>query len=63
MVIPRGSKYYFFYPSFAVTEAGGHGIKEVINEVSEKGAGLKLVFRTSSLNREKSSMLLLMPCY
>ena len=29
MVIPRGSKYYFCYPSFAVTEAGGHGIKDV----------------------------------
>ena len=29
MVIPRGSKYYIFYPSFAVTEAGGHGIKDV----------------------------------
>ena len=36
---------------------------EVINEVSEKGACLKLVLRTSSLNREKSSMLLLMLCY
>ena len=29
MVIPRGSKYYIFYPSFAVTEASGHGIKDV----------------------------------
>ena len=36
---------------------------EVINEVSEKGAGLKLVLHTSSLNREKSSMLFLMLCY
>ena len=52
MVIPRGSKYYFFYPSFAVTEAGGHGIKEVINEVSEKGAGLKLVLRASFVDTE-----------
>ena len=29
IVIPRRSKYYIIYPSFAVTEAGGHGIKDV----------------------------------
>ena len=35
----------------------------LINEVSEKGTGSKLVLRTSSLNREKNSLLLLMLCY
>ena len=29
IVILRGSKYSFVYPSFAVTEASGHGIKDV----------------------------------
>ena len=29
MVIPRRSKYYLFYFSFAVTEAGGHGMMDL----------------------------------
>ena len=29
MVIPGRSKYYIFYSSFAVTEAGGHGMKDL----------------------------------